>query len=289
MVADIMINTLINGGVYALLAIGFSLIFGVARIVNLTHTAFYMFAAYLIFAFTQIMGWPMMLSMIAAMLLTVLAGVLLFKWFVEPVQEHETTVLIVTVALALVIQELVLLNFGGRFRTLPSLIPGYVTVAGVRVSYQHLLTLGVVALTLSGLWLFLMKSKFGIAMRAIAQDREVANLMGIHVRRVSVLVVAMTVFLAALAGILVAPIYILEPHMWMHPLVIVLAAVVLGGLGSLKGSVIGAFILALAETFIVFVLPAGAFLKGAFSLIVLVLVLLIRPEGLYGISFEGER
>jgi len=106
---------------------------------------------------------------------------------------------------------------------------------------------------------------------------------------VATLTVGVAAGLAGLAGALVAPLQILEPHMWLHPLTIVLAIAVLGGLGSLKGSVIGAFILALSETLVVFLIPLGAFLKGAFSLAVMILVLLVRPEGLFGVAFEEER
>ena len=91
------------------------------------------------------------------------------------------------------------------------------------------------------------------------------------------------------AGAVVAPIYVVQPLMWMHPLTIILAIVVLGGLGSIKGSIIAAFILAFAETAVVFLAPGGSFLRGVVSLIIMVVVLQIRPEGLYGIVFEEER
>lgn len=100
---------------------------------------------------------------------------------------------------------------------------------------------------------------------------------------------AIAVALAAIAGALVAPLFVLQPHMWMHPLVMVLAVVVLGGLGSIKGSLLGAFILAFAETLVVFYAPSGAYLKGAVALTIMLVVILIRPEGLFGVTFEEER
>jgi len=95
--------------------------------------------------------------------------------------------------------------------------------------------------------------------------------------------------LAAIGGIVVAPTLVLEPRMWTHPLIMIMAIVVLGGLGSVKGSFIGAFILAFVEVLVVFLVPAGAFLKGAIALLVMVVILLVRPEGLFGIAFEEER
>jgi len=91
------------------------------------------------------------------------------------------------------------------------------------------------------------------------------------------------------AGAVVAPLYMVQPYMWMHPLIMVLAAVVLGGLGSAKGSVIAALILGFAETLVIFLVPGGSFLRGAISLCVMVVVLMLRPEGLFGVVFEEER
>jgi branched-chain amino acid transport system permease protein len=92
-----------------------------------------------------------------------------------------------------------------------------------------------------------------------------------------------------LAGAVVVPLTILDPFMWMHPLIMMMAVVVLGGLGSLKGSFVGAYILGFAEALVVFLIPKGAFLKGSVALSVMILVLLIRPEGLFGVAFEEER
>ena len=113
--------------------------------------------------------------------------------------------------------------------------------------------------------------------------------MGMNVHRVAMMTVAISAALAAIAGVVVAPVFVVDPFMWLSPLVTMLAIVVLGGLGSLKGSLIGAFIIGFVEAITVFTLPAGAFLKGAVALTIMVVVLLIRPEGLFGVAFEEER
>jgi len=289
MLEGIIINGLISSGVYALLAIGFSLIFGAARIINLTHTAFYMLAAYLIYTFTRSFDLNPVLSIIISIVAVTIIGVLVYKFVIERVRAHEATVLIVTIAMAIVIQEVVLLAFGGHFRGVSSLISGYVTILGIKVTYQYLLTFGAVAIILFGTWALLMKTKLGIAIRATAQDRAIANLMGINVARIGMITMAIAVALAAIAGALVAPLFTLTPYMWMHPLVMVLAVVVLGGLGSIKGSFVGALILGFTETLVVFLVPMGAFLKGAVALAIMLVIILIRPEGLFGVSFEEER
>ncbi len=289
MIEMIIITGLIASGVYALLAIGFSLIFGAARIINLTHTAFYMLAAYLIYTFTSAFGLNPILSIIVSIVAVTIIGVLVYKFVIDRVRAHEATVLIVTIALAIIIQEGVLLAFGGHFRGVSSLISGYATIIGVKVTYQYLLTFGMVFIVLFGTWALLMKTKLGIAIRATAQDREVANLMGINVARIGMITMAIAVALAAIAGALVAPLFTLTPYMWMHPLIMVLAVVVLGGLGRIKGSFVGALILGFTETLVVFLVPMGSFLKGAVALAIMLIIILIRPEGLFGVSFEEER
>jgi branched-chain amino acid transport system permease protein len=160
---------------------------------------------------------------------------------------------------------------------------------GVKVFYQQLLTFCVALLIMVVLWVLLTKTKLGLAIRSTAQDREVANLMGINEARVAMITMGVSVGLAALTGAVVVPLAILEPHMWMGPLIMMMAVVVLGGLGSIKGSFIGAYILGFAEAMVVFLAPMGAFLKGSVALSIMIVVLLIRPEGLFGVSFEEER
>lgn len=291
MLEGIIITGLISGGVYALLAVGFSLIFGAARIINLAHTAFYMLAAYLIYTFASLLGLNLPLSIVLSIAAVTIIGVLTYKLVIDRVRGHETTALIATLALAIIIQEIMLLpwTFGGHFLRVPDLVSGYTTILGIRVTFQYILTFGMVLIVLLGTWALLMKTKLGIAIRSTAQDREVANLMGINVARTGMITMAISVALAAVAGALVAPLAILSPHMWMNPLVMIMAIIVLGGLGSIKGSLVGAFILGFAETLVVFLAPSGSFLKGAVALTIMLAVILIRPEGLFGVAFEEER
>lgn len=289
MVERIIIYGLISGGVYALLAVGFSLIFGVARIINLAHTAFYMLAAYLIFTFANSLGLPLALSVVLSIVAVIILGIFSYRLLIDPVRGHETTILIVTIALAIIIQEAILRAYGGGFLSVPSIISGYVRIWGTKVLYQQILTFGAVLVILLCVWALLMKTRLGIAIRATAQDREVSNLMGINVARTGMIAMAISVALAAIAGALVAPLQVLGPQMWTHPLVMVLAVVVLGGLGSIKGSLIGAFMLGFSETLVVFLAPSGAYLKTAVALAVMLIVIMIRPQGLFGVSFEEER
>jgi len=289
MIVDIIISGLIGGSMYALLAIGFSLIFGVARIVNIAHTAFYMVAAYCIYFVTHRMGLHPLWGMVAAVIVVTLFGLVAYKLFIDPIREHEAAVLIGTIAMAIAMQEVMLLIFTGDFLSVPSLISGYFQILSVKVFYQQLLTFGAVLFILAGLWALLAKTKLGLAIRSTAEDREIANLMGMNESRVAMITMGISVGLASLTGAVIVPLTILNPHMWMHPLIMMMAVVVLGGLGSIKGSFVGAYILGFAEALVVFVAPQGAFLKGSVALSIMILVLLIRPEGLFGVSFEEER
>jgi len=289
MILDILMNGLITGSTYALLAIGFSLIFGVARIVNIAHTAFYMVASYIIYFCIQKLGLHPLWASLVAVIVVTLAGLVSYKFFIDPIREHEGAVLIATIALAMAMQEILLLIFKGDYLTVPSLISGYRSIFGVKVFYQQILTFGMALLILAALWALLMKTRLGLAIRSTAEDREVANLMGMDESRVAMMTMGISVGLAGLTGVVIVPLTTLSPFMWMNPLVMMMAVVVLGGLGSIKGSFVGAYILGFAVTLVVFLIPMGAYLKDSVALSIMILVLIIRPEGLFGVRFEEER
>jgi branched-chain amino acid transport system permease protein len=289
MFADIIITSLINGSTYALLAIGFSLIFGVARIVNIAHTAFYMVAAFCIFYVTHHWGIHPIVGMLIGVPLVTLLGMVTYRIFIAPIREHEAAVLIGTIALAIALQEVMLLIFSGDYRSVPPLVQGYFTIIGVKVFYQQLVTFVAALVILGALRLLLMHTRLGLAIRSTAQDREVANLMGMNEARVALYTVGISIALAGFTGAVIVPLTIVEPFMWLHPLIMMMAVVVLGGLGSIKGSFVAAYILGFAEAAVVFLIPMGAFLKGSVALSIMILVLLIRPEGLFGVVFEEER
>jgi branched-chain amino acid transport system permease protein len=289
MFVSILINGLVSGAVYAILAIGFSLIFGVAKIMNMAHTAFYMLTAFLILGAITFLDVPLPLAAIASIIVAGLLGVVCYKLCFDRVKVHETAVMIISVAVAMLFEETILLTFGGQYQRVPPFVEGYFEIQGVSILNQHFFTAGASIATLIGVWLLLSKTKLGKAIRAVDQDHEIANVMGIDVTKTSMQVMGISVILAGVAGAVTAPSIMINPLMWTNPLVIVLSAVVLGGLGSIKGSAIAAFILGYAETLVVFIVPDGSFLRGAVSLTAMVLVLLIRPEGLFGVAFEEER
>ena len=289
MFASILVQTLVNGSVYALLAAGLSLLFGVGRIINLAHTAFFVLAGYGMWSFTRALGWGAIPSIAVTVVVVTLAGVLAYRFIIDRVRQHEQAVLLITVALAMAIQEILLATFGEYYRTCPPLIPGETVILGNRVSNEYLLIVGVVVAVIIIISLLLAKTKLGTAIRATANDAEIASLMGISVSRTLMVTMGIATALAALAACLVGSLWITYPMAWMDPLTTVLIIVVLGGLGSIKGSIISAYMLALAELLAFNFMSSGAFLAKPFMLLVLVIVLVVRPGGLFGIVLEEER
>jgi branched-chain amino acid transport system permease protein len=289
MIEQIIIGTLVTGGVYALLAIGFSLIFGNARVINMAHTGFYMLTAYGLYYFIRKLGLDTPWAIIITLPAVTLVGILAYRFLINPIREHHAAVLLMTVAIALVLQESMTAAFSSKYWSIPALIPGFTDILGVSVLNQNLLVLGVVAVVIVAVWLILSRTKLGIALRATAQDAEIATLMGISVPRTLMITMGIATFLAAVAALVVAPIRTIYPVMWTGPLVMVMVIVVLGGLGSVKGAIIGAFIIALVEVSVAILIPQYAYLKVVFAIVAMIIVLIVRPGGLFGVIFEEER
>src|SRR3954463_16511385 len=159
MFQDILVTGLVNGSAYALLAIGFSLIFGVARIVNIAHTAFYMLAAYCFYTLLTRFGLGFALAGALSVLGVTLLSLICYRLVIEPVREHESAVLIATIAMALVFQELMLVSFGGHYLGIPSTLEGGVRLLGVSIPYQRILILVVAAVALGATWFFLYRTR----------------------------------------------------------------------------------------------------------------------------------
>jgi branched-chain amino acid transport system permease protein len=289
-IAQIIVLTLVRGSAYAILASGLSLIYGVGRIINLAHTAFMMIAAYGIWYLAVDQGWGMPQAVAVTVIGTGLLGVLTYRFLLNRIREHHASVLLMTIALAMAMQEIVVKVFGGIPRTIPLIMTGSTNILGVLIQNQYLLTLGIATAVVLLIWLLLSRTKLGIGIRATAQDAEVAGLMGVSVSRVLMITVGIGTALAAVAGIFLAPLEGgLNYGMWLPPLMMVLVVVVLGGLGSLKGSYIAAFFVALIQAIVTAIIPTHAYLSHAFAMLAMIIVLVVRPQGMFGTVFEEEK
>jgi len=289
MLRMILITGFLNGGVFAILAIGFSLVFGAAKILNLSHTAIYMATAFILFTAVNWFHHHVLGVVILAIPISGLLAMFLYMLLIDRVKQHQTVVMIISLAVAILFQDVGLLIFGGNYRSISNYIPGYMEVMGIRVLYQYFVSIAAVFLVVIATCLMLYRTTLGKAIRAVSDDMEAATLVGINVGSVCLMAMGLSGVLAGIAAVVAAPLTPVYPLMWMHILLTVLAAVVLGGLGSIKGSIIGSFILGFSESCVVFLVPNGAFLKGAVAILVMMVILILKPEGLFGVVFEEER
>jgi len=288
LIENLIVFGAITGAVYALLALGFTLIYGVADIINLSHGALYMLGAYVFYSFaSKYLQLDPLVALILAVILVGFIGVITYRIVIHPVIEDVVTVMVATLGVALIFQQLLRLNFGGSDISV-NLLSGSRDILGVTVTNNALLAFAVSLILIAVLWIFIKKSRIGGAMRAVAQDREASMLMGINTERLYMLTMAISASFAALSGILIASMQVANPNMWTAPLSLSFAIVILGGLGSIKGSLLGAFIIGYAEKTVT-LWTGMAYLEGASSLAVMVLILLLRPAGLFGKRFELER
>lgn len=280
MLLDLLIGGSVNGAFYALLALGFCLMFGVARIVNLYHGSYYLLGAYFYYVFSVSLGWGLALAAAGSLALVVMIAVVLDKWVISRVRHSATTVMILTLGLASFTQYLFRIIFGAKFLNVQGFVTGSVNILGVVTPSTRLFAFAAAMLLIAAMWYFIRRTPAGKAVMAVAQDKLAATYMGINSTFVYTLTAAISAFLAAAAGILVAPFLTVEPAMWLFPLIKAFAIVILGGLGSLEGSVVVAFLLGYIETFVSLVISTN--LRELVFLGVVLLVLVIKPSGLMG-------
>ena len=281
LIEQIFVNGLILGGLYSLLALGFSLIRGVARVSNLAHGALYMLTAYLVYSFLFLgLGFSIIMSLI----IVVLVSLFIYKIMIGPLREKEVRVATITFGIAIIFQELVKIIWGPGIISLPTIIEGYTFIIGVRVTYQKLLALFVAVLIFVCLWVFINRTRIGKAVRAVAQDLEVAQLVGINVQNIFLLSMALSALLAGFAAVIFVPSYYVVPKSWTI-LFQTFPVLVLGGLGSLKGSVVAAFIIAFAERIVDFSF-GGGYLAQIVTFVIMLVIIFIRPSGLFGKSVK---
>lgn len=279
MIGDIIVLGAIWTAIYALIAIGFSLIFGVAGIMNLSHGAFYMIASYLAYTFTANLGFGLLTAPLISVILTVVIAVIAYIILIKPMRGNLIQVLIISLALAMLLEQLVMIIFGPEPKHVPALLHGGLTIIGVRVTHQQLLAFIAALALIVILWNLLNTSNFGRIIRAVSQDREMAAILGVNSERVFIYVMGLSAALAAVAGILVSPFLTVMPHMGWTPLFAGFTIVVLGGLGNIWGTLLGAVIVAYAGIITSYTFDPQ--LRDAVTFAIMILALIFKPEGLF--------
>ena len=274
----LLVNGLIWGLIVALIAIGLSLIFGVMGIVNMAHGDIYMAGAVLSFYVTGVLG-NFWLSLILVPVVVLLVSAPMERFVLRPYEGHHSSTMIATVGISFIIQQIVLGTYGGIPKKIINPWPISFYFLGVDYPGYRFLVACISILILAGLWLFLYRTSYGILVRASMQDREMADAMGIDVNKVLITTFVIGSVLAALGGVLAAPINQVFYLMGNDVILLSFIVVIIGGLGSLKGTLIAALSLCSFEGVLASVLsPVQA---RAAIFIVMIIVLIRRPRGLF--------
>jgi len=277
--------------VLSLISLGYSLLYGVGKVINLSHGMFYFLAGYLIFVFTEYMGLALPLGIILSLIIITGVGALTYLTLIKPFHENEIMVLIATFALGyfifnivLLTENLVNLNVIPGFIYLDGFIPGGFTLFNVQFTYYRLFVMLMSVVVILAVILFIRYSRFGKSIRAVSQDQDAAKLMGINLDGVLMFTVTLSAFLAGVAAFLYVPMEPMTMGSGWDILLLSMSVVILGGMGSILGTVMGAFVLSFSVKFCeYFINPLVGFqISTIFHLIIIILMLMIRPRGILG-------
>lgn len=276
----IVFGTVVSG-IWALVASGFTLIFGVGRMLNFAHGTLFILSAYFgIILFDA--GVNPYISFVLAILLTGVAGIILYKLCMSPIREHEVMIVIVTLATALLVEQTLLLTFGDNSISFPSLVTGLVYIGDLPVTTERILALALAIIAIIALEVFINRTVTGKKINAASQDMEMATLVGVEVEKIFTLTMFVSATLAGLGGLLYSQIFAITPHVAIKSLIYAFAIVILGGLGSIRGSIVASFIVG-------YILMATIILLGSrwaelVMLLTIIAILVVKPSGLFGVE-----
>ena len=283
--SPILVSGLLLGSIYALMAGGLSLVWTTLGIFNFAHGAFMMLGAYAAWTIgsQEGLGLGPTLGIVAAAVLLAGLGCIVELLLLRPFYHHRDLVMltvITTLSGMIFMENAALLTWGPRIKQLQPLAAGNASVLGVTISAQEGVILVVSPLLILGLWTWLRFSRIGRAIRAVGQNQEAAQLLGMNVSALYMTAFGLSAVLAAVAGVLLGSIRFLSPSMGAEPLTKALIVAIFGGLGSILGTVIGAYVIGLLEAFSDYVV--GLYWAPAVLFAVMILTLMVRPSGLFG-------
>ena len=285
---EVFISGISQGAVYCVFALGLSLVYGTTRIMNFAHGSLYMMGAYIAWVLSAgYLGfsYPIVFAVLIPTLF--ILGLSIERIIIRPLRwkpNWKTTTMMVTLGLAFVLDNFSLILFGSEEKLLPPFVQGTVSFHGLVFSHHKILVFFTAIGIVVALELFLGNSRYGRAMRAVAQDMQGASMVGINVNQIFGYAFGLSVVLAGLAGVLLAPIYLISPLGGWPPFLKAFVIVVFGGLGSTRGVLYAAFILGVIEAFVIY--DIGATWTMPVWLLTLLVVLIVRPQGLLGVWAE---
>jgi branched-chain amino acid transport system permease protein len=284
---DILIYGIINSFSLALMAIGFTLVYGISRLPNFAHGALYVVTGFLVWSLIHLLKLNYILSIILALVIMGLVGAAIYRFVLIRVRGMATSEIIATYALGLAILEFLRwAGFKGMTYTLPVFIEGSVTIRGVPVDFQRIIVIGIGIVVVSFMWLFTHFNKTGLAFRGMAQDEHAAMMLGIDSDWMAVIAMAMGSVLAGLAAIALLPLGNIVVEAGYNVLILSIAVCIVGGLGSWVGAIIASFMIGFLQIITV------AYIQSHFHMVVallaIIITLILRPSGLFGRQKELE-
>ena len=284
---DIFIYGIVNSVVFALTAMGFTLVYGVSRLPNFAHGGLYILTGFITWSFYNTLGLNYALAIVLSLVVTALIGAGIYQFILNRVRGMEASEIIASFAIGLAIMEgLRWGGFVGRTYTIPVFVDGAVDIAGVPIDWQRLIIIGGGLAVVAFFWLFTHHTKIGLALRAIAQDERAAMMLGIDSDLVAVISLALGSALSGLAAVAILPLGNITVETGYNVLVYAVAVCIVGGLGSWTGAVMGAFVLGFAQ--ILTVRFIGAQWQMVVVFLAIILTLILRPSGLFGRQKELE-
>ena len=278
--SGIIIQGFLISGLYALVAVGFTMIFSVGRVLNLAYGIYIMLGGYAYYTLAQVLEFSKVFSLLGAIAVGVIFGVLTYFGIVKRLLNNPIAVEISTLILAVVMQAVIILIYSPAPRAIWPIVPGISRIHNVIISWNIFFAMITSWAVLGALLIFVRKSQSGRAILAVSMDRKGALLSGIDPERVNILTWALSGALGALAGVFFATYTQLDPTMWVSPLITAVAVVIIGGIGSIMGSLVAAHIVGFMETITTTVIAPE--LRGVFTLLLIIIILVILPKGLLG-------
>jgi len=279
-ILQIIVNGLQASLIYILIALGLTIVFSILDIVNFAHGEFYMLGAYGVFYLFGTLKCPYAFSIIAVALIIGALGFILERILFRPIRGEGTSGLVCSLGLLIVINSTALLIFGPLDQKVPSVVGGVVSTAGISISNERLLIAIMAAILIAIVFYLINHTKLGKAMRAVAQNTLAAVLQGINADKISGIGFGMGCALAAMGGGLHAPLIFVNPSMGMAPAINAFVIIIIGGMGSITGAIIGGFTLgflhAIGQNFV-----SGSWVE-ILSFFLLIVILIFKPKGLFG-------
>jgi branched-chain amino acid transport system permease protein len=282
---DIVIGGLIMGGIYALIAVGLSLQYGVGRVLNVSHGEFIMVGAFITYSLYALFGISPLISLVICGPFLFIIGFAIHRTFFqylrntsESLDAFEGSSLLASFGLLFIIQNIALLIWKANVRGYIYLTTS-VSILGAVFPANRLTALLFAVVISLAFYIFLRSTRLGKAIRAAAEDSSVAGLLGVNIHRVLAICFGLGALMAGFAGALISMIYEIQPTMGMQYTIIALIVVVLGGLGSITGSLIGGFILGLIGSIVTYIDPGLSLIA---YYVIFILLLLVRPRGILG-------